>query len=104
MDVIAWNPDPVVGGIAIVQAKRYRRPVGRAPVHELYGLLVDRGASKGILVTTSRFTKGADEAARGKPIELYDEQYLRGLLERHMGLRAKVEFPASWTDPGGAEG
>jgi restriction system protein len=102
VDVIAWNPDPVVGGIAIVQAKRYRRPVGRAPVHELYGLLVDRGASKGILVTTSRFTKGADEAARGKPIELYDEQYLRGLLERYMGLRAKVEFPASWTDPGAA--
>jgi restriction system protein len=101
VDVYAWRPDAVLGGIAIIQAKRYRRPIGRGPVHELYGLVIDKGASKGILVTTSRFTSGAEEAARGKPIELYDGSYLRGLLQRHMGLRARIEFPPSWSDPRG---
>lgn len=48
-----------------VQAKRYKpgSPVGSEAVQAFIGALVGRGAQKGVLITTSSFTKGATTAA-----------------------------------------
>jgi hypothetical protein len=65
----------------LIECKRYtKRPVGIVPVRALLGVTTHEKATKGILVTTSRFTKGARE--------LFDEHEWRlegrdfqGLLE-----------------------
>lgn len=49
-----------------IQAKRYadNNSVGRPAIHEFYGSLRSRGTDRGVFITTSRFTSGAEEAAR----------------------------------------
>ncbi|MEO7297067.1 MAG: restriction endonuclease [Verrucomicrobiota bacterium] len=42
-----------------LQAKRWENPVGPAIVREFLGALDQHGAKKGVLITTSRFTKDA---------------------------------------------
>src|SRR5699024_1418268 len=63
VDAVATNEDPIVGGLCVIQAKRYSRPVGVAAVRELAGTMEDKHASKGIMVTTSWVTKGGHDHA-----------------------------------------
>lgn len=58
VDAIAFDPDPIRGGKIVIQAKRYTKTVGDAAVRELFGTVVNEGATKGILVTTADY--GAD--------------------------------------------
>jgi restriction system protein len=53
VDAIAFDPDPIRGGKIVIQAKRYTSTVGVAAVRDLYGTVMNEGATKGILVTTS---------------------------------------------------
>ena len=53
VDAIAFDPDPLRGGKIAIQAKRYTNVVGVAAVRDLYGTVINEGASRGILVTTS---------------------------------------------------
>lgn len=46
-----------------VQAKRWEQSVGREVVQAFAGSLMGHGASKGVLITTSTFTAGAQEYA-----------------------------------------
>ena len=55
VDAIAFDPDPIRGGKIVIQAKRYTNVVGVAAVRDLYGTLINEGATKGILVTTSQY-------------------------------------------------
>jgi restriction system protein len=50
----------------------------------LYGVVSAEGANKGILITSSAFTKGAEEFAQGKPIELIDGDQLERLIEEYL--------------------
>ena len=59
VDCVAWDMRPVVGGKVIVQAKRYKHTVGVSAVRDLYGTVMNEGAAKGILVTTSGYGKSA---------------------------------------------
>jgi restriction system protein len=69
-----------------VQCKRWKnKPVPVQTVRELYGVLHDRGASAAKLVATTRFTSEAISFARGKPIELVDQE---SLLELISGVQA----------------
>jgi restriction system protein len=54
VDAVAFDPDPIRGGKIVIQAKRYAYTVGVSAVRDLYGTLMNEGATKGILVTTSR--------------------------------------------------
>jgi hypothetical protein len=63
----------------VVQCKKYLHPVGPGPVRELIGTIKLRGAKKGHLVTTSRFTTAARTAAQGHRIELWDAERLDNL-------------------------
>jgi restriction system protein len=99
VDCVAWDPRPVLGGKVVVQAKRYKNTVGVSAVRDLYGTMINEGASKGILLTTSGYGKAAFEFANGKPIELLDGNNLLYLLKEHAGIDAKIVAPDDWIDP-----
>jgi restriction system protein len=65
------------GGKTIaIQVKKQRGNIGVKDVNHLIGSLHYYGADKGVLVTTSDFTKPAMEMARKAPIELWDRARL----------------------------
>jgi restriction system protein len=49
-----------------LQAKRYKNTVRVSAVRDLYGTMLNEGASKGILVTTSGYGPDAYEFANNK--------------------------------------
>ncbi|MEU4560588.1 restriction endonuclease [Actinoplanes sp. NPDC023936] len=83
VDVEARDPDPITGGLIVIQVKRYRATVAPTVVRDLYGVVQHRGATKGILVTTSGFGPGSYEFAQGKPLTLITGAELADLLGRH---------------------
>jgi restriction system protein len=91
VDAIAFDPDPIRGGKIVIQAKRYTNTVGVAAVRDLYGTLLNEGATKGILVTTSDYGSDAYNFAKGKPITLLNGANLLYLLEQH-GHKAKIDL------------
>ena len=91
VDAIAFDPDPIRGGKIIIQAKRYTNIVGVSAVRDLYGTVVNEGATKGILVSTSDYGPDAYKFAKGKPITLLNGGNLLHLLEKH-GHRAKIDL------------
>jgi restriction system protein len=99
VDGVAIDPHPITGGKAVVQAKRYKGLVPAAAVRELYGTMINEGASHGILVTTSWYGAKAREWAEGKPLKLWDRQNLQALLQEYCGIDMKVVPPEHWKDP-----
>lgn len=91
VDAIAFDPDPIKGGKIIIQAKRYTNVVGVSAVRDLYGTVVNEGANKGILVTTSGYGNDAYEFAKNKPLTLLDGGNLLYLLEKH-GHKARINI------------
>jgi restriction system protein len=91
VDALAFDPDPIRGGKIVIQAKRYTNTVGVAAVRDLYGTVMNEGATKGILVTTSSYGPDAYEFAKGKPITLLDGGNLLHLLEKH-GYQARINL------------
>lgn len=94
VDAIAFDPDPISGGKIVIQAKRYTRTVGVSAVRDLYGTVMNEGASKGILVTTADYGPDAYQFANGKPITLMNGSNLLHLMERH-GHRAHIDIRAA---------
>jgi len=91
VDAIAFDPDPLRGGKIVIQAKRYTNTVGVNAVRDLYGTLINEGATKGILVTTSDYGPDAYEFAKGKPLTLLNGANLLHLLAKH-GHRARINL------------
>ena len=101
VDGVAINPDPIVGGLCIIQAKRYSKIVGVEAVHALAGVMEDKNAAKGVLVTTSWVGKASrDFAARnGSRIQIIEGRELKYLLKRHLKLDALISLskvPPGW--------
>ena len=92
VDVVAFDPRPILGGKVVIQAKRYKNAVGVSAVRDLYGTMINEGAGKGILVTTSHYGPDAYEFAKDKPIELIDGGGLLYLLEQN-GIQARIIMP-----------
>ncbi|WP_420141794.1 restriction endonuclease [Sphingomonas sp.] len=90
VDAIAFDPDPITGGKIVIQAKRYTRTVSVAAVRDLYGTVMNEGASRGILVTTSEYGPDAYRFASDKPLTLLNGANLLHMLERH-GYRARID-------------
>ena len=80
VDAVAFDPDPIRGGKIVIQAKRYTNVVGVSAVRDLYGTVINEGATKGILVTTSNFGNDAYEFIKDKPLTLMNGAQLLGLL------------------------
>lgn len=91
VDAIAFDPDPIRGGKIVIQAKRYTNTVGVAAVRDLYGTVLNEGATKGILVTTADYGPDAYTFANNKPITLMNGSNLLYLLEKH-GHKARIDI------------
>lgn len=91
VDAIAFDPDPIRGGKIVIQAKRYTNTVGVSAVRDLYGTVLNEGANKGILVTTSDYGSDSYSFAKGKPLTLLNGANLLYLLEKH-GHHAKIDI------------
>lgn len=94
VDAIAFDPDPIRGGKIVIQAKRYANTVAVSAVRDLYGTVLNEGANKGVLVTTSDYGPDAYEFAKDKPIVLLNGGNLLHMLERH-GHRAHIDLKAA---------
>jgi restriction system protein len=81
------NEDPLGLDVVYIQAKRYAadNTIGRERIQQFSGALVGQGASKGVFVTTSSFTKGAIEYAIKVPqrIILVDGEELTRLMVQY---------------------
>lgn len=99
VDCVAFDARPIFGGKVVIQAKRYKNTVGVAAVRDLYGTVLNEGASKGILVTTSGYGKAAFDFANNKPMELLDGGNLLYLLKEHADMDARIVVPEDWVDP-----
>lgn len=91
VDAIAFDPDPIRGGKIVIQAKRYTKTVGVSAVRDLYGTVVNEGATKGILVSTADYGPDSYEFAKGKPLTLLNGSNLLHLLNRH-GHKARIDL------------
>lgn len=91
VDAVAFDPDPIRGGKIVIQAKRYTNTVGVSAVRDLYGTVMNEGATKGILVTTTDYGPDAYEFAKDKPITLLNGANLLHLLEKH-GHKARIDI------------
>jgi restriction system protein len=83
VDAVVFDPDPIRGGKIVIQAKRYTNTVDVSAVRELYGAVINEGATKGILVTTSQYGPDAYAFAKDKPLTLMNGSELLGLLKQH---------------------
>lgn len=92
VDAIVFDPRPILGGKVVIQAKRYKNTVGVSSVRDLYGTMMNEGASKGIIVTTSGYGRDAYEFSKDKPLELIDGGGLLYLLEQ-VGTQARIVMP-----------
>ncbi|WP_312484764.1 restriction endonuclease [Stutzerimonas nitrititolerans] len=92
VDCVAYDKRPILGGKVVIQAKRYRHTVGVSAVRDLYGTMMNEGANKGILVTTSGFGPDAYDFQKDKPIELIEGNGLLYLL-KEIGVSARIIMP-----------
>ena len=85
VDAVVLNRDPMVGGLTIVQAKKYTRVLGVNHIRELVGAMDEKRAGRGILVTTSWFASGCwTKASENGRVELIDGPRLRYLVQEHL--------------------
>jgi restriction system protein len=94
VDAIAFDPDPIRGGKIVIQAKRYTNTVELSAVRDLYGTVMNEGANKGILITTTDYGADAYDFAKGKPLTLLNGGNLLHLLEKH-GRKAHIDVAAA---------
>jgi restriction system protein len=93
------NEDPLGLDIVFIQAKRYApgNTVGVDKVREFAGSLVERGSTKGVFVTTSRFAPAATTYAERIPQRLVlidGEELTRLMVQYGVGVRTErsLEF------------
>jgi restriction system protein len=91
VDAVAFDPDPIRGGKIVIQAKRYTNTVGVSAVRDLYGTVLNEGATKGVLVTTSDYGPDSYAFANGKPLVLLSGANLLHMLAKH-GHSARINI------------
>lgn len=91
VDAVAFDPDPIRGGKIVIQAKRYTNTVGVSAVRDLYGTVLNEGATKGVLVTTSDYGPDSYAFANGKPLVLLSGANLLHMLAKH-GYSARIDI------------
>lgn len=92
VDGVAVHEDPILGGVCVIQAKRYKRVVEADAVRALWGAMEDKHATKGILVTTSWFGSSSRQfgARHQERLRLIEGAELKHLLAEHLGLDIRI--------------
>ena len=101
VDAVVFDPDPIRGGKIVIQAKRYAYTVDVSSVRDLYGTMLNEGAMKGILVTSSNYGPDAYEFAKDKPLTLLSGSNLLHLLQKH-GVKAHIDLAEARKRDGGS--
>ncbi|MEM5299079.1 restriction endonuclease [Burkholderia sp. JPY481] len=81
--------------IIYLQAKRWQNPVGRPQVQAFVGSLVGKGAGKGVMLTTSRFTDDARQFVKHlqQKVVLIDGEELAALMiDFNVGVSATTQY------------
>jgi restriction system protein len=104
VDAVVLNRDEMVGGLTIVQAKKYTRVLGVNHIRELVGAMDEKRAGGGILVTTSWFASGCwTKASENGRAELIDGPRLRWLVQKYLKRDVLVAPPTgrarTWSPP-----
>lgn len=86
IDLVATYEKPIFSGKYIIQCKNWSGPVGQPEVRDLYGVVMDQRANKGILITPSDYTQQAYDFAKGKNIELINGSVLKTLISDTSGF------------------
>jgi len=85
-----------------IQAKRYTdNPVSKPEIHKFIGALDEQKATKGVFITTSKFTTGAKETAdkASKKIVLIDGKNLADyMIEYNVGVSKKKTYEVKKLD------
>jgi len=85
-----------------IQAKRYTdNPVSKPEIHKFIGALDEQKATKGVFITTSKFTTGAKETAdkASKKIVLIDGKNLADyMIEYNVGVSEKKTYEVKKLD------
>src|SRR3989304_525617 len=86
IDVIAISEEPIIRGKYVIQCKRYAHGnnIAESLVRELFGVMHSQNANKGILITTSDFTKAAMSFSQDKAVELINGNLLTNLLNKYL--------------------
>lgn len=84
IDLIAYSDKSFFKGKYIIQCKRYTGTVGEPIIRDLYGVVTNERANKGILITTGNFSNSALEFAKDKNLELIDGINLESLLKQYL--------------------
>lgn len=91
VDAVARNSNFVTGGVCVIQAKRYKKIVPADAVRALWGVMEDKRAATGFLVTTSYVGKTSHEfAARKERLRIIEGPELKALIAEHLGLDVLV--------------
>jgi restriction system protein len=103
------DQDPLGLERVYVQAKRYGadNTVGREAIQAFVGALHGRHASRGIFITTSRFSAGADEYAasiNSRVILIDGERLARLMIQYGVGVQTLHEYRAIRVDADFFEG
>lgn len=89
------NQDPLGTSTVYFQAKRYNHgnAIQRQDIEAFYGALSRIRANRGVFITTSRFSKTAEETAQGFSIVLIDGIMLTDLmLQYNVGVKLKYNY------------
>jgi len=101
VDAIAIRDDIAIGGVAVIQAKRYTKTVPIEAVRALFGTMQEKKAYTGLVITTSSFGPASyDFAKEVGRITLIEGRQLLALLKEHLGMDVLIslaKLPKGWT-------
>lgn len=89
------NEDPLGLETIYLQAKRWVNPVGRPDIQKFSGALAGRRARKGVFITTSQFTREAQEYVTGletRIILIDGPQLARLMIDHNVGVSTVDRF------------
>jgi restriction system protein len=83
-----------------IQAKRWQNTVGRPEIQQFVGALAGKGASKGIFITTSKFSEQAKSylPANVKVVLIDGEQLAEYAIEVNIGVSVVSEYQVKRLD------
>jgi len=94
VDAVAASRDAVFPGPWVIHARRWRDVVGAEEVRALAGVMEDKRAAKGILVTTSWVTRdGHALAGHHGRIEIMECEHVKYLCKEHLGRDVLISLP-----------
>jgi restriction system protein len=85
-DVIAERSEPSKREKLLIEVKHHEKPIGVSVVRALLGVVSSEKVNKGVIITTSKFSKDASLFAKSNPrLELIDCSQLVKLLNEYLG-------------------